>query len=86
MRSIGLDVHQSFCEVVIHEAGETRSAGRIRTDREELELFAQSLDPTDQVAWRPPGRRLRSPGSLLPTSPASWSQTPRRCGRSPTLG
>ncbi len=50
MRSIALDIHQSFCEVAIREAGETRSAGRIATDRAELELFARSLDPGDQVA------------------------------------
>jgi len=33
MRAIGLDVHQSFCEVAICDAGEVRSAGRILTDR-----------------------------------------------------
>lgn len=49
MRSIALDVHQSFCEVAIREAGRTRSAGRIKTNRAELELFARSLDPRDQV-------------------------------------
>jgi transposase len=55
MRSIGLDVHQSFCQVAIHADGETRSAGRIATDRAELELFAQSLDPTDQVVLEATG-------------------------------
>jgi hypothetical protein len=63
MRLIGLDAHQSFCEVAIHENAETRFAGRISTNREELELFAQSLDPADQVALEASGRRLRSPGS-----------------------
>jgi transposase len=55
MRTIALDVHQSFCEVAIREGGETRSAGRIRTDRAELELFAQSLDRADQVVMEATG-------------------------------
>ena len=49
MRSIGLDVHRDFCEVAIVEAGEVRSAGRIETTPEALELFAQSLCVTDRV-------------------------------------
>src|SRR6266511_2089758 len=55
MRSIALDVHQSFCEVAIREAGKTRSAGRIDTDRAELELFARSLDATDQAVMEATG-------------------------------
>ena len=43
MRSIGLDVHRDFCEVAIAEQGKVRSAGRIATRPEVLELFAQSL-------------------------------------------
>jgi transposase len=66
MRSIGLDVHQSFCEVAIHEAGESRSAGRISTDREELELFAQSLDPADQVALEATGPAFEIARILAP--------------------
>jgi transposase len=50
VRDIALDVHVDFCEVAIAEAGEVRSAGRISTKPEELELFAQSLDPRDRVA------------------------------------
>jgi transposase len=50
MRDIALDVHVDFCEVAIAEAGEVRSVGRISTKPEELELFAQSLDPRDRVA------------------------------------
>lgn len=49
-RSIGLDVHRDFCEVAIAEAGEVRSAGRVQTTPERLELFAQSLHPRDRVA------------------------------------
>ena len=45
-----LDVHLEFCEVAIAEDGEVRSAGRIKTKPEEIELFAQSLGAEDRVA------------------------------------
>jgi transposase len=50
MREIGLDIHLDFCEVAIAEAGEIRSAGRIPTTPDRIELFAQSLGPDDRVA------------------------------------
>ena len=50
MRAIGLDVHLDFCEVAIVEDGEVRSAGRIETTPERVELFAQSLSVEDRVA------------------------------------
>jgi hypothetical protein len=50
MRSVALDVHLDFCEVAIVEDGELRSAGRIATTPEQLELFAQSLGRDDRVA------------------------------------
>ena len=50
MRSVGLDVHLDFCEVAIVEGGELRSAGRIETTPERIELFAGSLGPADRVA------------------------------------
>ena len=49
MRAIGLDVHRGFCEVAVVEGGEVRSAGRVDTTPEALELFAQSLGPEDRV-------------------------------------
>jgi transposase len=49
-RAIGLDVHRDFCEVAIVEGGVLRSAGRIATTPERLELFARSLGRDDQVA------------------------------------
>src|SRR5688500_8881430 len=49
-RAIGLDVHRDFCEVAIVEGGALRSAGRIATTPDVLELFAQSLAPSDRVA------------------------------------
>ena len=50
MRAIGLDVHLEFCEVAIAEDGEVRSAGRIETTPEQIELFARSLGADDRVA------------------------------------
>ena len=50
MRAIGLDVHLDFCEVAICESGSVRSAGRVETTPERLELFAQSLAADDRVA------------------------------------
>ena len=50
MRAIGLDVHRDFCEIAIAEEGKVRSAGRIATRPEVLELFAASLASDDRVA------------------------------------
>ena len=50
MRAIGLDIHRAFCEVAIHEGGLSRSAGRVKTTPEALEVFASSLGPEDWVA------------------------------------
>ena len=50
MRSIALDVHRDFCEVAIKDDSGLRLAGRVKTTPEDLELFAQSLAPDDQVA------------------------------------
>ena len=49
-RAIGLDVHRDFCEVAICEAGVVRSAGRIKTSPEALELFAQAWGA--RIGWR----------------------------------
>lgn len=46
-----MDVHRDFCEVAIAEPdGQVRSAGRINSLLEELELFAGSLAADDVVA------------------------------------
>jgi transposase len=55
VRYVGLDVHREFCEVAIAEEGRVRSAGRVRTRRAELELFAQSLGSDDEVALESTG-------------------------------
>jgi transposase len=66
MRAIGLDVHQSFCEVAICDAGEVRSAGRILTDRKQLELFAESLGRDDQVVMEATGPAMEIARILKP--------------------
>ena len=63
MRAIALDVHRDFCEVAIVAEGQLRSAGRIKTRPQELELFAQSLDRRDWVALEVTGNAWASPGS-----------------------
>jgi transposase len=50
VRAVALDVHRDFCEVAIVDGGRLRSAGRIATRPEALELFARSLDRRDRVA------------------------------------
>jgi len=50
VRSVALDVYLDFCEVALVEDGELRSAGRIATTPERIELFAGSLGPDDRVA------------------------------------
>jgi transposase len=57
-RSIGLDVHRDFCEVAIADRGRARSAGRVATVPEQLELFAASLAPTDRVVLEATGNAL----------------------------
>jgi transposase len=66
VRGIGLDVHLDFCEVAIFEAGELRSAGRIKTTPEALELFAQSLGAADRVALEVSGNAW---GLWMPDGP-----------------
>jgi transposase len=58
LRFIGLDVHKDFCEVAISDGGKARSAGRVKTTRAELELFAQSLGQDDKVALEATGNTL----------------------------
>jgi transposase len=66
VRSIGLDVHRDFCEVAIREDGVTRSAGRIGTSPEQLELFARSLATTDRVALEATGNAWAIAQLLIP--------------------
>src|SRR5437899_754908 len=59
MRSIALDVHRDFCEVAIKDESGLRLAGRVKTSLRDLELFAQSLAPDDQVALEATGPALQ---------------------------
>jgi transposase len=76
MRSIGLDIHRDFMEVAIAEGGEIRSGPRVAMEPESLELFAGSLDRSDQVALEVSGNawevvRLIRPhvGRIVAASP-----------------
>src|SRR5947209_14075958 len=66
MRSIALDVHRDFCEVAIKDESGLRLAGRVKTSPAELELFAQSLAPDDQVALEATGPALQIARILQP--------------------
>jgi transposase len=66
LRFIGLDIHRDFCEVAISEGGPAHSAGRIESDPEQLELFAQSLAPDDRVVLEPTGNALAIARILQP--------------------
>jgi transposase len=78
MRSVALDVHRDFCEVAIKEGGEVRSRGRIKTDPRELELFAPSLAPDDQVALEATGPAERIAAILAPHVARVVIANPRR--------
>jgi transposase len=58
VRFIGLDVHLDFCEIAICEAGKVRSAGRVASTPEDLQMLANSLAPDDQVALEATGNAL----------------------------
>jgi transposase len=66
VRAVALDIHRDFCEVAIVAEGRLRSAGRIKTRPEELELFAQSLDRRDWVALEVTGNAWAIAGILEP--------------------
>jgi transposase len=66
MRSIALDVHRDFCEVAIKDESGLRLAGRVKSSLAELELFAQSLAPDDQVALEATGPALQIARILEP--------------------
>lgn len=66
LRFIGLDIHRDFCEVAISEGGPARSAGRVKSDPEQLELFAHSLAPSDRVVLESTGNALAIAKILQP--------------------
>jgi transposase len=66
LRFIGLDIHRDFCEVAISEGGPARSAGRIESNPEQLELFGASLAPSDRVVLESTGNALAIARILQP--------------------
>jgi transposase len=58
VRFIALDIHRDFCEVAVAEGGAVRSAPRVKTDPDTLELFAQSLGADDEVTLEATGNAL----------------------------
>jgi transposase len=66
MRFIALDVHSGFCEVAIKDESGLRAAGRVKSSIEELELFAGSLCPDDEVAMEATGPALAIARILKP--------------------
>ena len=66
MRAIGIDVHRDFCEVAISEGGQLRSAGRVPSTPEELELLAASLSGDDEVALETTGNALATAHTIAP--------------------
>jgi hypothetical protein len=61
-----MDVHRDFCEVAIADGGRASSAGRVVTDPEQLELFAQSLGSDDRVVLAAAGNALAIALAALP--------------------
>ena len=66
MRFIALDVHSDFCEVAIKDELGLRLAGRVKSSVQELELFAASLCPDDEVAMEATGPALAIARILRP--------------------
>jgi transposase len=58
VRFIGLDVDRDWCDVAIYEDGKVRSAGRITTAPNPLQLFAQCLGLEDRVVLQTTGNAL----------------------------
>jgi transposase len=66
-----LDVHRDFCEVAIKDESGLRLAGKVKTSLAQLELFAQSLAPDDQLALEATGPALQIARILEPRGRAS---------------
>jgi transposase len=66
VRFVGLDVHRDFCEIAICEAGRVRSAGRVPTSPEGLQVLADSLGREDHVALEATGNALAIARALEP--------------------
>jgi transposase len=78
MRFIALDVHRDFCEAAIAEGGAVRLAGRVRPDPSQLERFAGSLGPNDDVVLEATGNALPIARIMEPHVAPSCSPNRRR--------
>ena len=78
LRFIGLDVHKDFCVVAISDGGKARLAGRVKTRRDELELFAQSLAADDKVVLEATGNAFAIARVLRPHVAEVVVANPRR--------
>ena len=58
-RVIGMDIHRTFAEVVIWEAGRLRPVGRVDMTRSGLEGFGRSLNKEDEVVVSFDGRDVK---------------------------
>lgn len=75
-RTIGMDVHRDFAEVVEKRDGKRRRIGRVATSREAMMAFARTLGPDDHVvlestsfAWPVAEMLGRSAGKVTVSNP-----------------
>jgi len=85
MRFIGLDVHRDFCDVAIYDNGKVRSAGRVASSPEQLQLFAQSLCRGDHVALETTGNALSIARRTAPPNgrPSAHKQSASKTNTAP---
>jgi transposase len=57
-RVIGMDIHQTFAEVVFWEEGKLRPAGRVSMTQAGLEAFGRSLGKEDEVVIEATGNAM----------------------------
>ena len=77
-RVIGIDIHRTFGEVVIWEAGLLRSAGRVDMTRSGLEGLGRELVSTDGVVIEATGNSMAVSHVLSPHVARVMPATPRR--------
>ena len=71
VRAVGLDIHRGFCDVAIHEGGQTRSAGRSRQRRSRWNCLRRVSRRRCAGGWRArPAWSRRAPGRARP----AWSR------------
>jgi len=55
VKIVALDVHRTFGQIAIHEAGTIRDAGRVTMEREAVLAFAKTLSRSDEVVLEETG-------------------------------